>query len=86
MTAFDLNNKYEINNIYKQFALSFPEYPVLRIKINPYEAYIAPTEFIIHDGSNINTKYPDINLVVRGYFQNKTKLNIFSLILKLIKK
>jgi hypothetical protein len=84
--GFNTKGNFDINNIYKEFAFQYPNYPVLRIKVNPYEAYIAPTEFIIHDGSNINTIYPDINLVVRGYFNYKVKSKIYSLIFKLFKK
>jgi hypothetical protein len=71
---------YDINMIYKKFAQSFPEIPIYRLEVKPYEAYIAPTEFIIHDGSSWNSTFPDINLVVRGrfHFENSIFFTTFS--------
>lgn len=62
------SNKFEINSIFTEFAILYPETEIYRIEIRPYEAYIAPTEFIIHDGSSINNAYFDVNLVFRGHF------------------
>jgi hypothetical protein len=57
----------------------FPEYPVTRVRIQPMEVYIAPTENIIHDGSTIGTSSPDVNLAVRGHFRLPKRffLNLF---------
>ena len=74
----------DVNQIYKKFAAKFPDWPVYRISINPYEAYIAPTEFIIHDGSSIGTNTPDITLVARGGFMLQDN-NIISKLAKSIK-
>jgi hypothetical protein len=65
------SSKFDINDIYYKFAKKFPETPIYRLEIAPYEAYIAPTEFIIHDGSTLGTKSPDINIVLRGKFKYK---------------
>lgn len=46
----------------------FPNYPILRIEIAPFEYYIAATEYFIHDGSTIDNNKPDINLAIRGFF------------------
>ena len=46
----------------------FPSYPVVRVRIRPGEAYIAPTENIIHDGSTEGNKHADVQLTLRGYF------------------
>jgi hypothetical protein len=51
------------------FLKRFPNYPVVRIKLDPGEAYIAPTEFMIHDGSSIGSSHPDITLTYLGYFR-----------------
>lgn len=51
-----------------KFFEEYKNYPVVRIKIMPYELYLAPTENIVHDGSTINTNSPDINLAIRGFF------------------
>ena len=57
----------------------YPEYPVTRVRIDPMEVYIAPTENIIHDGSTIGTASPDVNLAVRGHFRLPKRffLNLF---------
>ncbi len=58
---------------------NYPEYPLTRVRIDPMEVYIAPTENIIHDGSTIGTSSPDVNLAVRGHFRLPKRffLNLF---------
>lgn len=46
----------------------YPSYPVIRLKIFPFEAYFAPTDNIIHDGSTLDKTFPDITVVFIGYF------------------
>lgn len=49
-----------------RFFERFPRYPVVRIRIRPGEAYIAPTQNVIHDG--IGSKiFPDIHLTICGH-------------------
>jgi hypothetical protein len=69
----------DINSIYKKFASKFQDVPIYRLEISPYEAYIAPTEFIIHDGSSLYSKFPDINLTFRGKFHYQKSNSIFNL-------
>jgi hypothetical protein len=52
----------------KHFMTLFPSYPVVRVRIRPGEAYIAPTENIVHDGSSIDMNAMDVTLSVRGRF------------------
>lgn len=52
----------------KEFMATFPSYPVVRVRIRPGEAYIAPTENILHDGSSIGRNTMDITFSVRGRF------------------
>jgi hypothetical protein len=47
------------------FMASSPMYPVIRLKVYPGEAYIAPTESIIHDGSSIGVRGLDLSLSLR---------------------
>lgn len=49
----------------------FPNYPVIRIKQNPYEFYIAPTDNCIHDGSTLNTNSLDIVMTYLGHFKSQ---------------
>ncbi|MEM9679506.1 MAG: hypothetical protein AAF901_04215 [Bacteroidota bacterium] len=68
------DDKTETDNISEgrfvgdHFMEKFPEYPVIKCKVNPGEAYIANTENIIHDGCTIGTGKTDYTFVVRGYF------------------
>lgn len=73
-------NPYEILHTFFE---KFNTYPVIKIQINPYEAYIAPTENIIHDGSTEGTKNLDINLAIRGYFKIPKSNSLFSNIFKI---
>ncbi|HVI48707.1 MAG TPA: hypothetical protein VM802_27815 [Chitinophaga sp.] len=52
----------------------FPDYPVVRIKVDPFEAYIAPTENIIHDGNTEDCTTLDIHYTVRGYVSLNTPI------------
>lgn len=58
------------------FFRQFPDYPVIRVRLKPFEAYIAPTENIIHDGCTEDKTLPDINYTIRGFFNisKNTKL------------
>ena len=75
------DEKNDINSIYKKFASKFPDFPIYRLEISPYEAYIASTEFIIHDGSNWSSTFPDINLTFRGQFYFKKCMSILNLVI-----
>lgn len=57
-------------NIVKLFMENFPNYPVIRLTILPGEAYIAPVENMIHDGSTLGCSQHSVNLQIRGYFDN----------------
>jgi hypothetical protein len=47
------------------FMASSPRYPVIRLSVYPSEAYIAPTENIIHDGSSAVARGLDVSLSLR---------------------
>jgi len=63
-------NKVEIHPdiVGYKFIEKYPKYPVTKLRIKPYEAYIAPTENIMHDGSTIEINNLDLHLTMRGYF------------------
>lgn len=50
------------------FLKANPKTEVFRLKVLPGEAYVAPTENIIHDGSNLGTTEVDQNLMCRSRF------------------
>jgi hypothetical protein len=62
-------NTCEAWEIGSLFMKHFPDYPVVRLKILPNEAYIAPTENMIHDGSTLGCFNHDVNLQIRGYLK-----------------
>lgn len=51
------------------FLTLFHSYPVVKIKLEPGEYYIAPTDNIIHDGSTEGKQYHDLVLTLIGYFR-----------------
>nr|WP_052324687.1 hypothetical protein [Hassalia byssoidea] len=64
----DIYKNYRGTSIGDKFMKSYPSYPVVKLKVAPGEAYIAPTENVIHDASTISKKYSDITLTFLGYF------------------
>lgn len=46
-----------------------PDQPVVKVRVAPGEAYIAPTENMIHDGSTEGARSQDVHLTVRGFFR-----------------
>ena len=51
-----------------KFMKLYPSYPVVKVKIAPGEAYIAPTTNIIHDATSVGKKHLDVALHCLGYF------------------
>ena len=51
-----------------RFMQSYPDYPVCRVRVHPGEAYIAPTENLVHDASSAGVTRVDIAGHVLGYF------------------
>jgi hypothetical protein len=50
------------------FMSHFGSYPVVRVRLDPGEGYIAPTENVIHDAMRAGKKPPDVQFRVRGRF------------------
>jgi hypothetical protein len=50
------------------FMSRFPGYPIVKVRIGSGEAYIAPTDNIIHDASTVGSQSPSITLTLRGWF------------------
>jgi hypothetical protein len=50
------------------FMQLFPNYPVVKLRVNPGEAYIAPTEHITHDGCTEGTESLDVFFTLRSLF------------------
>lgn len=55
-----------------EFMETFPNYPVMRLRVEPGEAYIAPTDNVVHDGSTFDMCAKgafDLVLCAMGYFE-----------------
>lgn len=52
----------------QEFMKRYPSYPVVRLRIAAKEAYIAPTENIVHDGCTLDRASIDLCLTMRGHF------------------
>lgn len=55
-------------DIAREFLLKYPTYPVTRLEMWPGEAYLAPTDNIIHDGSTLGASTVDRCLSILGDF------------------
>jgi hypothetical protein len=52
----------------KLFFTNFPSYPVVKVRIEPFYYYIAPTDNFFHDATTFERKGLDITLVYLGFF------------------
>jgi hypothetical protein len=53
----------------RQFMELFPEVPVIRCRLRPGEAYVAPTENLVHDGSSVGQTGMDEQFTIRGHIR-----------------
>jgi hypothetical protein len=53
----------------RQFLARFPEVPTVRCRLAPGEAYIAPTENLMHDGSSLGQTETDEQYTIRGHIR-----------------
>lgn len=58
----------------QQFFTMRPETRVYRMRLEPGDAYIAPTENIIHDGSTLLVDGEDAQVVVRGFLAHQAMI------------
>jgi len=56
------------HNIAGLFFQHYPNYPVVKIEVKPYQYYIAPTDNFFHDATTVGMKSIDITLVYTGNF------------------
>lgn len=66
---------YSVSELTDEFLNLYPNYPVVKLRVRPGEAYIAPAQNMIHDAYNPETNYPDITLNFIGYFDYKPNYN-----------
>ena len=53
----------------RQFMEQFPDVPVIRCRLAPGEAYVAPTENLVHDGSSVGQSDIDEQFTIRGHIR-----------------
>jgi hypothetical protein len=56
------------SRICQAFMQRFPNYPVVKLRVEPGEAYISPTEHITHDGCTEGTNSLDVFFTLRAIF------------------
>ena len=55
-------------NITEYFIKHFPDYPMIKVKQDPYQFYIAPTDNCFHDGTTIGNQSMDVVITYLGKF------------------
>lgn len=50
----------------REFLMAFPDYPIGRIRVRPGEAYLAPTENLVHDASTLANTMLDVTCHING--------------------
>ncbi|THU40343.1 hypothetical protein FAM09_10775 [Niastella caeni] len=58
----------DCNNIGYLFFKHFPEYPVVKLALKPYQYYIAPTDNFFHDATTLGKNEIDVTIVYTGLF------------------
>jgi hypothetical protein len=56
----------------QRFMKAWPDYPVIRLRLDPGEAYILPTDNLVHDASTEGNRCKDITLTYLGQFVPNT--------------
>lgn len=59
---------WDVSSVGQVFMQRFPHYPAIRLVVRPGEAYIAPTENLIHDSTTEDKSTPDVAFTLLGAF------------------
>lgn len=62
------DNSFGQTKLVYEFLKRFPDTPLIKLEQRPYEAYIAPTENIIHDGITLASNFLDLTWTTVGDF------------------
>lgn len=68
LEAAGVSVRADVRDIGSAFMSTFPDYPIIRLRLRPGEAYVAPTENILHDGTSAETVSVNHYLSLRGHF------------------
>jgi hypothetical protein len=55
----------------RRFMERFPDFPIVRYRLMPSDAYIAPTENLVHDGSSAGQDETDEHFTILGHIRLK---------------
>jgi hypothetical protein len=66
----DRPNAENVTTLTASFLKLAPDTPVYALRIRPGEAYVAPTEYVIHDGF-VPGRLPNATISVMGYISPK---------------
>jgi len=69
----DRPNSENVTTLTASFLKYMPDSPVYAVRIRPGEAYVAPTEYVIHDGF-VPGRLPNATISVMGYISPKKKV------------
>jgi hypothetical protein len=58
-----------IRHLTAAFFRSYPDYPVVRVTLPPGHAYVAVTQYVIHDGATNTLGQPDVAFLLGGRFE-----------------
>ena len=59
----------DANRMAESFLRSYSRYPAVKVRVAPGEAYIAPVQSILHDGSTAGTRHLDVHVAFLGRFR-----------------
>jgi hypothetical protein len=63
----NLPDHRDVTELGRMFMELFPDVPVVRCELAPFEAYIAPTENVVHDGSSLGQHFLDRQFTILGH-------------------
>jgi hypothetical protein len=64
----DIPQYYRGTALPNLFLKKYPNYPICKLSLEPNEAYIAPTENMLHDATSVGKTVPDVSLTFLGKF------------------
>jgi hypothetical protein len=74
----ELEAVVDANEVVTEFMRLNPNYPIVKIQVNPGEVYVAPTEVILHDGSCAGKAFVDAQTTLLGPFTFNAIRRVFT--------
>jgi hypothetical protein len=68
--ADDSEGRYpSVRHLVAAFFAAYPDYPVVRVTLPPNHAYVAVTQYVLHDGATNTVGEPDVAFLLAGQFE-----------------